>query len=180
MQHSRPFLILALLNSPHFFLIQTLIPCTLCSAMAKGTMLFQALTQVILTARNALSFCVGLKLLLNLQIFAQTSPVCRWLPTLSLPQWITFTSVCPLYLVPASFLDLSQQCNYFLTYLSLSSTELTSKLLAQCVAHCRCSMVIFFQFCWKITDIQHCINLRHTAWWFDLHILWNDCHNRLG
>ena len=26
---------------------------------------------------------------------------------------------------------------------------------------------------------RHCINLRGTAWWFDLHVLWNDYYNRL-
>lgn len=29
------------------------------------------------------------------------------------------------------------------------------------------------QFYWEITDIQHCVCLRCTVWWFDLHILWS-------
>ena len=28
----------------------------------------------------------------------------------------------------------------------------------------------------EIIDVDHCISLRHTAWWLDLHILWNDDH----
>ena len=32
---------------------------------------------------------------------------------------------------------------------------------------------IFFQFYWELIDIHHCIHLRYTAGWFDLHILWN-------
>ena len=38
----------------------------------------------------------------------------------------------------------------------------------------------FFQFYWEIIDIYHCISFRCTAWWFDLHILWNDYHNRFS
>ena len=38
----------------------------------------------------------------------------------------------------------------------------------------------FFQYYWEIIDIHHCINLKYTAWWFDLCILWNDYHNRFS
>ena len=37
----------------------------------------------------------------------------------------------------------------------------------------------FFQFYSHMTDIQHCISLRCTASWFDLHPSWND-HNKLS
>ena len=34
------------------------------------------------------------------------------------------------------------------------------------------------QFYWEVIDIHHCVSLRHTTWWCDLHILWNDYHKR--
>lgn len=34
------------------------------------------------------------------------------------------------------------------------------------------------QFYWEIIGKHHSISLRHTAWWFDLRILWNDDHFR--
>ena len=39
---------------------------------------------------------------------------------------------------------------------------------------------LFSQFYWDISDIQHCENLRCTGWWLDLHILWNDYHNKFS
>ena len=34
---------------------------------------------------------------------------------------------------------------------------------------------------WTTTiDIYHCVSLRYRAWWLDLHILWNDCHNKFS
>lgn len=39
----------------------------------------------------------------------------------------------------------------------------------------------FFQFHWEIIDIHPCIiSSRHTTWWFNLDILWNDYHNRFS
>lgn len=36
-----------------------------------------------------------------------------------------------------------------------------------------------FQFYWDGSDIQHCVSLRPTARWLDLHILWNDCRGNV-
>lgn len=36
------------------------------------------------------------------------------------------------------------------------------------------------RFHWETIGVSHCICLRHTAWWFDLHILWNDYHARFS
>lgn len=38
----------------------------------------------------------------------------------------------------------------------------------------------FFQFYWGIIIIHDCISVRHRAWWFHLHILGNDYHNRFS
>ena len=38
----------------------------------------------------------------------------------------------------------------------------------------------FFQFYWDIIDIHHYLNLSYTAQWFDLHIWWNDYHNKFS
>lgn len=38
----------------------------------------------------------------------------------------------------------------------------------------------FLQFYWEIIDLYHCRSWKHTAWWFDLHILWNDDCNRFN
>ena len=32
-------------------------------------------------------------------------------------------------------------------------------------------------FYWEIIDMQHFISSRHTEWWFDLYIWWNDHHH---
>ena len=37
----------------------------------------------------------------------------------------------------------------------------------------------FFRFYWDIIDIQHCINLRCTAW-FDVHTSWNVYHDKFN
>ena len=42
-----------------------------------------------------------------------------------------------------------------------------------------CPFLSFFQFYSHMIDIQHCISLRCTASWFDLHPSWND-HNKLS
>lgn len=36
------------------------------------------------------------------------------------------------------------------------------------------------QFYWEMIDMHHYVSLRHTASWFDLHILSNDCYNRFS
>ena len=38
----------------------------------------------------------------------------------------------------------------------------------------------FFQFYWEFPGIHHCISLRCTTWWLDLHILGNYDHNRFS
>ena len=45
---------------------------------------------------------------------------------------------------------------------------------------CTCETAFSFQFYWATIDIQHCISLRYTAQWFDLHTLWNDYHNKVS
>lgn len=35
-------------------------------------------------------------------------------------------------------------------------------------------------FNWEITDIPHWMSWRYTAWWFELHILQNDHHNKFS
>ena len=42
------------------------------------------------------------------------------------------------------------------------------------------SFFCFPQFYWEIIDVHYWVNLRHTVWWFDLHILWNDYHNKFS
>lgn len=37
-----------------------------------------------------------------------------------------------------------------------------------------------FLFCWSIIKIQECISLGHTGKWLDLHILWNNYHNKFS
>ena len=32
----------------------------------------------------------------------------------------------------------------------------------------------FFQLYWDTIDIQHCVSLRYTTWWFYIAIFWND------
>jgi len=39
-------------------------------------------------------------------------------------------------------------------------------------------VVFFFLVLLRNIDIYHYKSLRCAAWWFDLHILWNDYHNR--
>lgn len=41
----------------------------------------------------------------------------------------------------------------------------------------KCSFLTFFQFYWGIIHLHHCLSLRSTAKWFDLHVLWIDCHS---
>ena len=41
-------------------------------------------------------------------------------------------------------------------------------------------MITSSQFCWEIIDIHHYMSLRYSAWWLDLHILWNDYHHRFS
>ena len=36
----------------------------------------------------------------------------------------------------------------------------------------------FFQFYWEIIGMYYCISLRCKRWWFDFHILWDNCHDR--
>lgn len=38
----------------------------------------------------------------------------------------------------------------------------------------------FPQLYWELIDTHHCTGLRYTALRFDLHIFWNDCHNRFN
>lgn len=42
------------------------------------------------------------------------------------------------------------------------------------------ALKFFPQFQWEIMGIRHCISWRRTAWWFDLPVLWNDCHKRFS
>ena len=61
---------------------------------------------------------------------------------------------------------------------------------SMCKAYCQWarhySMVCFgffsplFQFYWNVIDIHHCRSLNYTAKWFDLHTLWNYCHNKFS
>ena len=46
-------------------------------------------------------------------------------------------------------------------------------------AACVC-LTFFVQFYCKIIDLHHCIDLKWTARLFNLHLLWNDCHNRIN
>ena len=41
-------------------------------------------------------------------------------------------------------------------------------------------IVSFFPVLLRFIDIQHCISLRCTAQWFDLHMSWHDDHNKFS
>ena len=41
-------------------------------------------------------------------------------------------------------------------------------------------LLLFFPLVLLRNNWHTSLSLRHTAWWFDLHILWNDCHIRFS
>ena len=40
-----------------------------------------------------------------------------------------------------------------------------------------CVYLFFSQFFWEIIDTHHCGSSRYTARWFNLYMLWNNCHS---
>ena len=50
-----------------------------------------------------------------------------------------------------------------------------------CLFNILCRMYYFsFQFYWDVIGIKHCISLRSTAQWCDLHILWSGYHSKFS
>lgn len=68
---------------------------------------------------------------------------------------------------------------YSSCYFFSSSRIQTTKMLNHLILS-RSSLIlysIFFQFYWEIIDAHY--RIRYTAWWFDLHVLWNN-YNRFS